>query len=47
MVIVVPIFISIVAIELAIIIWLLLCILHELKKCCDHKKPHPHPQPCL
>lgn len=47
MFIVVPILFSIVAIELAIIIWLLIHLLHEVKELEHHKKPHPQPRPCL
>lgn len=46
MFIVVSILFSVVAIELAILIWLLISVLHELKELEHHKKP-PHPRTCL
>lgn len=46
MLIVVSILVSIATIELAVIIWLLICLLKDLNELEHHKKP-PHPRPCL
>lgn len=46
MLVVIALLVTAVAVEAAIIIWLLLTILHILKEIEHHKHPHPHPT-CL
>jgi len=46
MLIVVSILFSVVIIELAVIIWLIISLLHELEKSEHHKRP-PQPHTCL
>ena len=46
MFIVVSVFFTIAVVELAIIIWLIICLLDELKEL-GHHKPRPIPRTCL
>lgn len=46
MIIAVSILLTIVTIELAVLIWLIICLLNEVKNL-GHHKPRPHPRTCL